>query len=173
VNEVKRVAELIRERNRVDAALSACIRRPALPGHLGDWIAARIFGVELEQQATATGVDGRFADGRTVNIRWYPKRDNLLDLREDGPDRYLVLTGPKASAGGSNGVARPLVIDAVHLFDAAAVIADLRARGRKIGVASSVRGHVWEAAEIYPRHNAAFVLTEEQRDLLALFSHQP
>ena len=173
MNEVRRVAELIRERNRVDAALSACIRRPALPGHLGDWIAARVFGIDLDHQVTAKGVDGRFADGRTVNIRWYPKRDNLVDLREDGPDRYLVLTGPKAPADSSLGAVRPLVIEAVYLFDAAAVIAELRARGRKIGVASSVRDHVWEAAEIYPRHNPAFVLTEEQRDLLALFSHQP
>ena len=47
--------------------------------------------------------DGRFADGRTVNIRWYLKRDNLLDLREDGPDHYLVLTGPKAAAESSLG----------------------------------------------------------------------
>jgi hypothetical protein len=173
VNEVVRVAELIRERNRIDAALSACVRRPALPGHLGDWIAARIFGVELEPETTAKGVDGRFADGRTVNIRWYLKRDNLLDLREDGPDCYLVLTGPKAPEESSLGAVRPLAIDAVYLFDAAAVVADLRARGRKIGVASSVRGHVWEAAEVYPRHNPAFVLTLEQRELLALFSHRP
>ncbi|GGU26491.1 hypothetical protein [Lentzea flava] len=173
MNDVARVAGLLRERNRIDAALSACIRRPALPGHLGDWIASQVFGIELEQQTTARGVDGRFADGRTVNIRWYAKRDNLLDLREDGPDSYLVLTGPKAPAESSVGAVRPLVIDAVYLFDAAAVVADLRARGCKIGVASSVRAHVWEAAEVYPRHNPEFVLTLEQRELLALFSHQP
>lgn len=167
MNDVPRVAELIRARNRIDAALTACIRRPALSGHLGDWIAAQIFGIELDQHA-AKGVDGRFADGRTVNIRWYLKRENLLDLREDGPDRYLVLTGPKAAVE-----TRPMVIDAVYLFDAATVVAELRARGLKIGVASSVRAQQWEAAEIYPRHNPAFPLTEEQRDLLALFSHQP
>lgn len=173
MNDVRQVARLIQERNRIDAALSACIRRPALPGHLGDWIAAQVFGIELEQHTTAKGVDGRFADGRTVNIRWYLKRDNLLDLREEGPDRYLVLTGPKAPAESSLGTVRPMVIDAVYLFDAAAVVAELRARGCKIGVASSVRGHLWEAAEIYPRHNPAFVLNDEQRELLALFSHQP
>jgi hypothetical protein len=161
------VAGLIQERNRVDAALSACIRRPALSGHLGDWIAAQLFGIELDQDRVK-GVDGRFADGRTVNIRWYLKRENLLDLREDGPDRYLVLTGPKAAAE-----TRPMVIDAVYLFDAATVVAELRARGLKIGVASSVRAQQWEAAEIYPRHNPAFPLTEEQRDLLALFNPQP
>jgi hypothetical protein len=166
VNDVTRVAELIRDRNRIDAALSACIRRPALPGHLGDWIAAQVFGIELEQHL-AKGVDGRFADGRTVNIRWYLKRDNLLDLREDGPDHYLVLTGPKKVAD-----VRPMVVDAVYLFDAAILVAELRGRGLKIGVGSSVRAQQWEAAEIYPRHNPSFVLTEEQRDLLALFSHR-
>lgn len=167
MNDVRWVAGLIQERNRVDAALSACIRRPALSGHLGDWIAAQLFGIELDQDR-AKGVDGRFADGRTVNIRWYLKRENLLDLREDGPDRHLVLTGPKAAAE-----TRPMVIDAVYLFDAATVVAELRARGLKIGVASSVRAQQWEAAEIYPRHNPAFPLTEEQRDLLALFNPQP
>lgn len=172
MNDVRWVAGLVRERNRIDAALSACIRRPALPGHLGDWLAAQVFGIELEQHA-AKAVDGVFADGRTVNVRWYPKRENLLDLREDGPDRYLVLTGPKAPAASSSGTARPLVIDAVYLFDAAALTAELRARGLKIGTASSVREHLWEAAEIFPRHNPAFPLTEEQRELLALFSHQP
>jgi hypothetical protein len=170
VNDVTRVARLIRERNRVDAALSACIRRPALAGHLGDWIAAQVFGIELEQGTTARGVDGRFADGRTVNIRWYLKRDNLLDLREDGPELYLVLTGPRVPAESSAGTVRPMVVDAVHLFDAAAVVADLRARGRKIGIASSVRGELWEAAEIYPRRNPAFPVTEEQREMLALFA---
>jgi hypothetical protein len=167
MSDVPRVAELIRERNRIDAALSACIRRPALPGHLGDWIAAQVFGIELDQHATR-GVDGRFADGTTVNIRWYLSRDNLLDLREDGPDRYLVLTGPRVAAD-----VRPLVVDSVHLFDSATVVADLRARGLKIGMASSVRTQLWEAAEIYPRHNPAFPLDDGQRELLALFSRHP
>jgi hypothetical protein len=167
MNDVPRVAELIRERNRIDAALSACIRRPALPGHLGDWIAAQVFGIELDQHA-AKGVDGRFADGTTVNIRWYLSRDNLLDLSENGPDRHLVLTGQEVPVE-----ARPMVIDAVYLFDTATVVADLRARGLKIGIASSVRAQLWEAAEIYPRHNPAFPLDEEQRELLALFSHHP
>lgn len=172
MNDVRWVAGLVRERNRIDAALSACIRRPALQGHIGDWIAAQVFGIELWQNA-ARAVDGVFADGRTVNIRWYPKRENLLDLREDGPERYLVLTGPKAPAASSLGTARPMIIDAVYLFDAAVLIAELLARGLKVGTASSVREHLWDAAEIYPRHNPAFVLTEEQRELLALFSHQP
>lgn len=174
MDAMKRVAGLIQERNRIDAELSACIGRPALTGHLGDWIAARIFGIELEKSATAKGIDGRFADGRTVNVKWYLKQEGLLDLREEGPDLYLVLAGPKAPAASSRGTVRPMVVDAVYLFDAMAVVADLRASGRKIGVASSVRAELWAAAEIYPRHNLAFSVTAEQWELLALLgNHRP
>ncbi len=168
MNAMKRVAGLIQERNRIDAELSACIGRPALTGHLGDWIAAQVFGIELEESATTKGVDGRFADGRTVNVRWYLKQEGLLDLREEGPDLYLVLTGPKAPAASSRGTVRPMVVDAVYLFDGPAVVAGLRAGGRKIDIASSVRAELWEAAEIYPRHNPEFTVTDEQRELLAL-----
>ncbi|MGW6445419.1 hypothetical protein [Lentzea sp. NPDC055074] len=54
-------------------------------------------------------------------------------------------------------------------IDAAAVVAELRARGRRIGTASSVRDELWDAAEIYPRRNPSFPLTDEQREMLALF----
>lgn len=160
MSAVGRVAALVRERNRIDAELSAVIGRPALTGHLGEWIAAQVFGIS----------DGRFGDGRTVGVRWYTKREGLLDVKEQGPDCYLVLAGPKAEPAGSRGTSRPLVVDAVHLFDAAATVADLRSRGLKIGVASSVRAELWDAAEIYPRRNPSFLLTDEQRALLALFS---
>ncbi|MCX2949761.1 hypothetical protein [Lentzea sp. NEAU-D7] len=166
MNAVDRVAELLRERNRIDAELSSCIGRPALTGHLGEWIAAKVFGIALE---TSRGINGRFRDGRTVDVKWYPKREGLLDLKQEGPDLYLVLAGPKVPPASSRGTTRPLVIDAVYLFDAAAIVAALRARGRRIGTASSVRAELWEAAEIYPRHNPSFPLTSEQREQLALF----
>ncbi|MFJ8963201.1 hypothetical protein ACIRG5_27820 [Lentzea sp. NPDC102401] len=159
MSAMDRVAALIQERNRIDAELSACIGRPALTGHLGDWIAAQVFGIG----------DGRLGGGRTVGVRWYTKREGLLDLKEQGPDLYLVLAGPKSAAASSRGTTRPLVIDAVYLFDAAAVVAELRARGCRIGTASSVRTELWDAAEIYPRRNPSFPLTSEQREQLALF----
>jgi len=44
------------------------------------------------------------------------------------------------------------------------------ARGVKIGVATSVRRSLWDKAEVYPaQQNRELVLTEEQRDMLALF----
>ncbi|WP_090098270.1 hypothetical protein [Lentzea jiangxiensis] len=166
MTEMDRVAALIKERNRIDAELAAHIGRPALTGHLGEWIAAQVFGIVLEKGPK--GVNGRLDDGRSVDVKWYLKREGLLDVREDGPDLYLVLAGPKAAAASSRGTTRPMVVDSVYLFDAAAVAADLRARGRKIGVAASVRAELWEAAEIYPRHNPSFPVTDEQRAQLAL-----
>ncbi|SMD19423.1 hypothetical protein [Lentzea albidocapillata] len=163
---IDRVAELIQERNRIDAELAERIGRPALTAHLGEWIAVQVFGIVLE---TSKGINGRFRDGRSVDVKWYPKREGLLDLKEEGPDLYLVLAGPKVPPASSRGTTRPLVIDAVYLFDAAALVADLRARGRRIGTASSVRTELWAAAEIYPRRNPLFSVAAEQRELLALF----
>jgi hypothetical protein len=41
----------------------------------------------------------------------------------------------------------------------------------KIGIATSVRKHLWQAAMIYPEQvNPALILSEEQRVALALFA---
>ncbi len=46
----------------------------------------------------------------------------------------------------------------------------LSARGVKLGVATSVRQHLWDEAEIYPRqHNERLILSNAQRALLKLF----
>lgn len=179
---VREFATRLTERNAVDARIAALIGRPALPGHIGDWLAAEVFDVELAASAAEKGIDGWFRGaprpGASVNIKLYGRREGILDLTEDGaPDFYLVLTGPRAQAGHSRGDHRPLRVDAVYLFEAAALIADIRARaaarGRDawIGTASSVRAELWEQAEIYPRAaNAALALSEEQAAALALFS---
>jgi hypothetical protein len=63
------------------------------------------------------------------------------------------------------------VIDAVFLFEVVSLLAALRERGVKIGVATSVRRHLWEAARLYPSHDRAPVrLSLEQQELLALFA---
>lgn len=38
--ELQQIAELLRERNVVDAKIAAIIGRPMATGHLGEWIAA-------------------------------------------------------------------------------------------------------------------------------------
>ncbi|MFI7463043.1 hypothetical protein [Nonomuraea sp. NPDC049646] len=174
--DVKQIAALLRERNGVDGRIAATIRRPMTAGHLGEWIAAQVFGIELERSAVAAAVDGRFTSGplrgRTVNVKWYLKREGLLDVTERTElDHYLVLTGPASPAASSRGGTRPWCIESVYLFDSKQLLAELRARGVKIGVASSVRAAQWAAAEIYPSANSpALSVTPEQADLLRLFA---
>jgi len=145
-------------------------------GHLGEWIAARIFDIDLESNATTAGFDGRFTSdalrGRTVNVKWYLKREGLLDLTDsDAVEYYLVLTGPTAPATHSRGAVRPWCITSVYLFDARVLLNDLRGRGVKIGVASSVRAAQWEATQIYPEQRSkALTLTPAQVELLRQFA---
>jgi hypothetical protein len=174
--ELERVAALVAERNAVDAEIGTITGRPVVAGHLGEWIAAQVFDIALEGPAVAKGIDGRFASGplvgRTVNVKWYAKRDGLLDLAEDSDaDFYLVMTGPRSAPVSSRGGSRPLRITAVYLFAISPLLAELRARGVKIGVAASVRVGDWEAAEIFPRQiNRALVLSGDQRPALELFA---
>lgn len=84
------------------------------------------------------------------------------------------MTGPLSGPVSSRGTTRPWVIDAVYLFDARELVADLQARGVKMGVATSVRQELWRAAEIYPiQRSRRLVLTEEQRTMLGLFGSEP
>jgi hypothetical protein len=173
---LRKLANLLRTRNAIDAEIATVIHRPMTAGHLGEWIAARIFNIELEQSATTTALDGRFTmgalRGRTVNVKWYLKREGLLDVTQSPTlDYYLVMTGPAAPAGHSRGAVRPWCLESVYLFDAHQLLDELRGRGVKIGVASSVRGAQWAAAEIYPQpRNPALVLLPDQTSLLRLFS---
>lgn len=176
VHRLKQVANLIAQRNAIDAQIGAITGRPALAGHLGEWIAAEIFDIDLEASAVAKAVDGHFAAGpirgSTVNIKWYGKREGLLDMAEDpSPDYYLVLTGPRGPAVSSRGSTRPLRIDAVYLFDGRLLLETLRDRGVKIGIATSVIMSLWDAAEIYPeQRNDAIPISHEQAAALAMFS---
>lgn len=62
-DSLARVAALLRERNAIDAELTGLIQRPMTSGYLGGWIAAQVFGIELEASAVAAGIDGRFGSG--------------------------------------------------------------------------------------------------------------
>ncbi|MEN4448121.1 hypothetical protein [Mycobacterium sp. SM3041] len=174
--ELAELAVLLQQRNALDARLGALLGRPALVGHIGEWIAARIFDIELEHGANVAGYDGRFTTGllagRTVNVKAYGKLEGLLDINLNAPvDCYLVFAGPKAAAGSSRGGLRPFCIDSVHLFDAERLHVALRERGVKIGVATSVRAALWEAAEVYPRANSLdLVVDEAQRRQIAMFA---
>jgi hypothetical protein len=85
-DSLARAAALLRKRNEIDAELARLMHRPLTSGHLGEWIAAQVFDIELQASAVAAGVDGHFRSGplpgRTVNIKWYLKREGALDTTE-------------------------------------------------------------------------------------------
>ncbi|MSO89763.1 MAG: hypothetical protein EXQ89_07360 [Rhodospirillaceae bacterium] len=172
---IEQLAALIRERNQIDAQIAAVIARPAISGHIGEFVASHVFGIALERDVTTAGYDGCFIAGplagKTVNIKAYGKRENALDINSDHvPDRYLVLAGPKAEPATSRGGHRPWVISEVFLFDARALIDRLRSRQINIGVATSVTSAEWETARVFPPSpSAPLKLPEESIRLLNLF----
>jgi hypothetical protein len=176
MDNLTQLAKLIDERNQTERAITALIGRPAAIGHIGEYIAARIFNIELNENAAHKGSDGYFRDGllqgKTVNIKWYAFQEGLLDLTPEYlPDTYLVLAGKKSSVMISRGRVRPWSIEKVFLFDARALVNELTRASVKMGIATSVRKLLWEEAEIYPAgQNKVLLLSQSQRDALALFS---
>jgi len=151
------------------------VGHPITVGHVGEWIASQVLDIALEGSATAKGIDGLLTTaplaGRTVNVKWYLKREGILDVtRHPGLDYYLVMTGPAGAAVSSRGTSRPWLIEAVYLFGAAQILAELDARGVAVGTASSVRASQWTAAQVYPRtQRSPLQLSAEQAAALALF----
>lgn len=91
-------------------------------GHLGEYIASLVFSIDLEASASATAIDGRFTDGppvgKSVNVKWYHKREGMLDLTtSELLDYCLVLTGPASAAVSSRGRLRPWAISNVYIFE--------------------------------------------------------
>ena len=174
-DQLRVLAALIAQRNAIDREISSIIGRPAHPGHIGEFVAARIFGIQLAESASQKGIDGHFARGwlagKSVNVKKYSKGDSLLDVNPNAiPDFYLVLTGPRASAMSSRGSTHPWTIEVVFLFDGSALVQRLAMSGVKMGVATSVRRHLWDEAEIYPRpRNPDLRLTSEQISMIEMF----
>ena len=111
-DDLPKVAGLLDQRNAIDGEIAAIIQRPMTSGHLGEWIASRVFDIQLESSAAARGIDGRFRNGplrgKAVNVKWYLKREGILDVADsDELDFYLVLAGPTSPAVTSRGSTRP------------------------------------------------------------------
>jgi hypothetical protein len=62
-DELAQIARLLTERNAIDDTIAAIIDRPMTSGHLGEWIAAQVFDIELERSAATAAIDGRFRSG--------------------------------------------------------------------------------------------------------------
>jgi len=176
MNNLEELADLVQRRNSLSKEITPIIGRPALIGHLGEYIASRIFDIELEVSAVNKGFDGRFRSGphvgKSVNVKWYAKKEGLLDIRVDAvPDYYMVLTGPPAKVLHSRGEHRPWLIDSTYLFDAARLIDCLARKQVRIGTATSVSSVLWHSAEVFPiATNPLLPLTRDQVVMLSLFS---
>jgi len=151
---LERLAELLRERNRISSEIATLIGRPALSSHIGEHIASKILDIELYESATHKGADGQFRSGplrgKTVNVKLYGKKEGILDINHASADYYLVLTGPDSPLTSSRGGDRPLIIEQAFIFNMGNLLNELRSRGVKIGVATSIKKDDWERAMIYP-----------------------
>ena len=180
MDELIQLASYIKERNQTELRIMELINRPAAIGHIGEYIASKIFRINLESSASNKGSDGYFDEGalkgRSVNIKWYALREGILDINAEAsgrPDYYLVLAGPKSAQMTSKGVPRPWVVESVFLFDANTLVERLLSSGRKLGIAASVAQAFWEEAEIYPQQRSKLIeLSDDQRRLLELFSEK-
>lgn len=90
--DLEQLAKAIGQRNVADVEIARIIDRPAERGHVGEYIAARIFGIALEQAASHKGIDGRFIGGslagKMVKIKWPWKR-----WREKGEKEVEKIAG--------------------------------------------------------------------------------
>jgi hypothetical protein len=168
--DLEQLAGLVRVKNDADAAIAELIGRPAGPGNIGEFVAAAVFAIQLMRSGAHPGYDGVFTDGplagKTVNIKTYSRHESVLDISPHPCDCYLVLTGPAGQAR-----VLPWVIDSVFLFQREELLAALKTRGVKIGVATSVRKADWEAARIFPPpQRPRLQLSQPQLAQLGLFS---
>ena len=170
---VRQLSSMVNQRNAIDNDIATLIGRPAHLGHIGEFVAATIFDIDLFESAVTKGCDGLFSSGRlkgrSVDIKYMSTESGLLNMTlEDPPDFYLALTGPRVAASSSRGTSQPWTIAFAFLFDASDLVRRLQV---KIGVATSIRRQFWDAAEIFPSaNNPMFHLTSEQRSMLEMFA---
>ena len=158
------LAQLLRQRCQIEAQIADIVGRPALRGHIGEYIAACIFDIDLHQGASARDSDGHFRGGplrgRTVNVKFYARWEGLLDMHvgEGPPEFYLVMVGNGSRSWG---------IEQVYLFSHM----DLVKSGVVPRTACSVRSTLSDAAMLYPTPAPAcpLRLSASQEEALTMF----
>ena len=172
---LQQLASLIQQKNALENEIAAIVQRPGQIGHVGEFIAAQIFDIELMESAAHKAIDGHFRSGplarKSVNIKWYGKQEGFLDINIGAlPDFFLVMTGPVISPSSSRSGTRPWLIHHVYLFDAKDLVVAIQKRRTNIGVGTSVPKEFWNNAEIYPYSQFGVLkLTTEQIQQLDWF----
>lgn len=175
MSKLSRLAELLRAHNTVESNIANLLECEVDLGSVGGQIAATIFGIRLIPTSSPNGLVGIFTNqalmGKTVDVRWYPRREGFLSIHTDpAPDYTLVLAGPKLDPNEARALVNPWIITSVYLFRMPDLLNALRARGVRVGPRVSINSHLWEQNEIFPvQHSSTLVLTDEQRDMLKLF----
>ncbi len=174
MNDIPLLASLLKSRNTIDHKIATLIGHPAQVQSVGEYIASVIFGIALDEPTMHKTSDGRFTRGplmgRTVDVQWHTRREGILHLKMDPlPDYYMAFVGSK-EATDLHALSLPWVIESAYLFDADELLTALHERGVQVGKGTSITGPLWERAEIYPtQRNNHLVLSQEERDMLALF----
>ncbi len=158
MDELSKLALLLSKRNSIDEEIGAIIGRPALTGHIGEYIASQIFDIDLSESASEKSIDGHFRSGnlssKSVNIKYYTVKGGILDITPESlPDYYLVVEGKSDTPKSSKNKVYPANIGSVYLFESFSLMESLKERGVKIGTATSVVRSLWNSAEIYQNHN--------------------
>jgi hypothetical protein len=83
-DELERLAALVRIKNDADAAIAELIGRPSASGNISEFVAAKVFAIQLITSGSHPGHDGVFAAGslvgKTVNIKTYSRHEFVLNI---------------------------------------------------------------------------------------------
>ena len=90
---LEQLADLLSEMNSIGEKISAITQRPATIGHTGEYIAAEIFDIELEETANAKGIDGHCSSG-TMAGRTVKSLSVLTMIGEDKQKFVMSKPGP-------------------------------------------------------------------------------
>lgn len=175
MSNLSHLAELVRARNAVESNIANLLGSAVNLDTVGEFIAANVCGIRLIPSVQHNEFAGIFTNaalmGKTVDIRWYTRREGFLNVHTDPtPDYTLVLAGPKLDQNEARALVNPWIITSVYLFHTQELLHTLRTRSVRVGPRVSVNSQLWEQAEIFPTpRNHLFVLTTEQHQLLQLF----
>jgi len=182
LDSLKDLADLIHQRNEIEMRIGDILGRPVHPGHFGEYVASRIFNIQLHTNASHKRSDGLFTSGpllgKSVNIKFYTRGNGLLDLVASydplqHADHYLVLTGPASGAVTSKNTHALWQISAVYLFSSTNLLKALSIKPVSVGIATSLRKHLWMAAKVFPvgdNSDPPLNLNQFQIDALSLFN---